>query len=53
MKGPESGGTEGKVYDVAWSDEREIDISPGRIPAVGNTVVIKTANYEYSIGDTT
>jgi hypothetical protein len=52
MKDPESGGTEEKVYDVAWPDEREIDRSPGRLPAVGNTVVIKTANYEYSIGDT-
>jgi hypothetical protein len=41
--------TQEKVYDVAWSGDR----SPGpngKLPAVGNTVDIKTATYTNSIG---
>ena len=38
-----------KVYDVAWSGDRERD-SQGKVPAVGNTVDIKTASYNNSIG---
>ncbi|MGI9372755.1 MAG: DUF3604 domain-containing protein, partial [Hyphomicrobiales bacterium] len=33
-----------KVYDVAWSDERELDAN-GKLPAVGNTVDLEAANY--------
>ena len=38
-----------KVFDVAWSDEREFD-SDGRLAAVGNTVNLKTGKVENSIG---
>ncbi|WP_171210361.1 MULTISPECIES: DUF3604 domain-containing protein [unclassified Ruegeria] len=38
-----------KVYDVAWSDERELDVN-GKLPAVGNTVDLEAANYINTIG---
>jgi hypothetical protein len=38
-----------KVYDVAWSDERELDAN-GKLPAVGNTVDLEAANYINTIG---
>jgi hypothetical protein len=41
-----------KVYDVAWSDGRKVDASTGKLPAVGNTVDVKTASYTNDIGDT-
>jgi hypothetical protein len=49
---PNSGWPEEKVYDVAWSDKREIDKKSGKLSPVGNTVDIKTATYKNSIGDT-
>ena len=39
-----------KVFDVAWSDGRKIG-TDGKLPAVGNTVDIKTGKYTNSIGD--
>ena len=48
---PKSDWPEEKVYDVAWSDNREIDKKTGKIPPVGNTVDVKTATYKNSIGD--
>ena len=47
---PQSGWPAEKVYNVAWSDGREIDES-GKLPPVGNTVDVKTATYKNSIGD--
>ncbi len=44
------GKTEEKVYDVAWSDGREI-ASDGKLPAVGNTVDAKNANWTNTIGN--
>ncbi|MEE9590448.1 MAG: DUF3604 domain-containing protein, partial [Hyphomicrobiaceae bacterium] len=44
------GKTEEKVYDVAWSDGREI-ASDGKLPAVGNTVDAINANWTNTIGD--
>ena len=41
-----------KVYNVAWSDGRKMDKKTGKLPSVGNTVDIKNATYENSIGDT-
>ena len=37
-----------KVYDIAWSGDRKM--VQGRLPAVGNTVDVKTARYANSIG---
>jgi hypothetical protein len=38
-----------KVYDVAWSDERKIG-ADGKLPAVGDTVDVKTASWTNTIG---
>jgi hypothetical protein len=43
------GNTHEKVYDVAWSDSRELDAN-GALPLVGNTVDIKAANWTNTIG---
>jgi hypothetical protein len=40
-----------KVYDVVWSGDRKPDAN-GKVPAVGNTVDMKTATYTNSIGST-
>ena len=45
----DKGNTHEKVYDVAWSDGR----TPGKdgvLPAVGNTVDVKAANWTNTIG---
>ena len=39
-----------KVYNVALSDNRKTG-KDGKVPAVGNTVDVKTATYKNSIGD--
>jgi len=39
-----------KVYDVSWSDGRKTG-ADGEVPAVGNTVDIKSATYTNDIGD--
>lgn len=38
-----------KIYDVAWSGDREID-AEGKLPSVGNTVDIAKASWTNSIG---
>ncbi len=38
-----------KVYNVAWSDDREIDDN-GKLPDVGNTVDLDTASWTNTIG---
>ncbi|MGP0056201.1 MAG: DUF3604 domain-containing protein [Steroidobacteraceae bacterium] len=38
-----------KIYNVAWSGERKLR-ADGELPAVGNTVDLKTAAYKNSIG---
>ncbi len=43
------GNTHEKVYDVAWSDGREVG-ADGKLPAVGNTVDVKNANWTNTIG---
>ncbi len=39
-----------KIFDVVWSGDRKRDPKTGRVPAVGNTVDVKTATYTNSIG---
>lgn len=50
---PGTGYPQEKVYDVAWSDtdNRQPDPTTGKLPAVGNTVDLKTAKYTNDIGD--
>ncbi|MFK7979714.1 MAG: DUF3604 domain-containing protein, partial [Saprospiraceae bacterium] len=43
------GKTQEKIFNVAWSDNRELG-GDGNLPAVGNTVDIKTATYANDIG---
>lgn len=43
------GETQERVYDIAWSDNREPD-ADGKLPAVGNTVDVANANWLNSIG---
>jgi hypothetical protein len=43
------GKTHEKVYNVAWSDAREL-ASDGKLPAVGNTVDIASASWTNTIG---
>ena len=43
------GNTHEKVYDVAWSVGRQIDVN-GKVPAVGNTVDIAAATWTNTIG---
>ena len=38
-----------KIYDVAWSGERKIG-ADGKLPAVGDSVDLKTATYTDAIG---
>jgi len=38
-----------KVYNVAWSGERQLDAA-GRLPEVGNTVDLKSGRYTNSVG---
>ena len=42
----------GRIFDVALSNSRKIGLEPGQAPAVGNTVDLKTATYQNSIGAT-
>ena len=39
-----------KVYDVAWSGDRQKDQTTGKVPPVGNTVDLDTATYKNTIG---
>ena len=44
------GETHERVYDVAWSDDREPDAN-GKLPEVGNTVDVETASWQNNIGE--
>ncbi|MBT4987271.1 MAG: DUF3604 domain-containing protein [Gammaproteobacteria bacterium] len=46
----EQGDSHEKVYDVAWSKHRKMDLETGRLELVGNTVDVETATFENSIG---
>lgn len=45
-----NGKSQQKIFDVVWSGDRQPDPKTGKIPAVGNTVDVKTATYTNSIG---
>ena len=47
----QEGETHEKVHDIAWSGDRKKG-ADGKIPAVGNTVDLKTASYSNTIGTT-
>ncbi len=49
---PTNGYPKEAIYDVAWSDDRKPDAKTGKLAPVGNTVDVKSATYENSIGDT-
>jgi hypothetical protein len=44
------GSSHEKIFDVAVSDKRTFDPDTGKVPAVGNTVDLKTATYTNTIG---
>src|SRR6516225_3803308 len=44
-----AGQTHARVYDVAWSGDRK-PRPIGKLPAAGNTVNVKEASYDNSIG---
>lgn len=46
----EKGVTHERIYDVAWSGDRQIETVTGKLPAVGNTVDVEAASYTNSIG---
>lgn len=48
----EGGEYKEKLFDVAWSAERKLDPKTGKLPAVKNTVNLKTAAYANSVGAT-
>jgi len=45
----DKGATQEKVFEVAWSGDRQVDAN-GQLPPVGNTVNLETAEYNNSIG---
>ena len=45
-----NGKSQEKEYNVVWSGNRKLNPKTGKIPPVGNTVDVKTANYTNSIG---
>jgi hypothetical protein len=47
-----NGKSQEKVYDAVWSGDRKPDPKTGKVPAVGNTVDVKTATYTNNIGAT-
>lgn len=39
-----------RIFDVAWAGARRIDAKTGKLPAIGNTVDLKTGAYTNAIG---
>ena len=46
----DNGAQKERVFDVAWAGGRKIDARTGKLPAVGDTVDLKTGKYTNSIG---
>jgi hypothetical protein len=45
-----SGRSRGRIFDVAWSGDRQPDSATGKLPPVGNTVDPAAATYRNTIG---
>lgn len=45
-----SGRLQERIYNVVWSDPETRKLSGGKLPSVGDTVDLATANYKNSIG---
>ncbi len=45
-----NGKSQEKIFDAVWSGDRKPDPKTGKVPAVGNTVDVKSATYSNSIG---
>jgi len=45
----DDGSTEEKIYNISWSDERELN-EKGQLPPVGNTVDLETVTWTNTIG---
>lgn len=46
----QSGSSREKIFDVAYAGERSLDPETGKLEPVGNTVNLKNASYQNSIG---
>jgi len=46
------GQSQEKVYNIALSDNRKVDVDTGKAPAIESTVDVKTATYTNTVGDT-
>jgi len=46
----EDGQQREKVFDVAWAGNRAVDPETGKLPAIGNTVDLKTGQYTNDMG---
>jgi len=46
----DKGETHEKIFDVAWSGNRQPDLKTGELPSVGNTVDIQNATWTNDIG---
>ena len=49
----EQGKPQEQVFDAAWSDNRAVDPNTGRLQPVTNTVDVKSASYDNSVGSAT
>ncbi|EED35118.1 conserved hypothetical protein [Luminiphilus syltensis NOR5-1B] len=47
----DNGETRERIYDVALSDGREVNVETGQVPPVGNTVNMLQPSYSNAIGD--
>jgi hypothetical protein len=45
-----NGKSQEKIFNVVWWGDRKIDTKTGKLPAVGDTVDVKTATYTNTIG---
>jgi len=46
----EDGKQQERVFDVVWAGQRRVDPRTGKLPAIGNTVNLKTGKFSNTIG---